>query len=377
MDFNNNFNFDEELFSSLALFYTKGLGYRRCKFLIDHYGSASEAVKNVKNWASHLSIPKDVIDNFLNNSWKEKVNSELKNIKRSKSKVLLLSDPSYPSMLKQIPDPPLLLFYKGNIELLKNPCIAVVGSRVCSKYGRVLAYLISKDLSSYGITVVSGFAVGIDREAHLGAIEETGSSIAVLGCGLDVIYPSKNKDLWDMLKTKGLIITEFPFGTLPESTNFPKRNRIISGLSLGVVVIEAKEKSGSLITAHLGIEQGRTVFAVPSSAYSPYQGTNKLIKQGAVLITSAKDIIEELPFLAKNTLNSLKNQEDSVSDSLNCEEKEVYKLLGQYEKLHIDEISKKLNWSSCKTSEVLLLLELKEIVIQLPGMFYSLKIKTQ
>ncbi len=366
----------DEYWAFLSLIHTKGLGPRRCKSIVDFYGSAQEAVKRVKDWSSDLSLPEDVIRNFLSNSWKEAAKKELVSFQRSNIDVLLYTDPKYPALLKEIPDPPPYLYYIGNLDLLKRPCIAVVGSRTCSKIGKEISFSISKELSSLGICVVSGFALGIDREAHLGALEEKGSSIAVMGCGLDIIYPSRNRDIWSNLKKKGLILSEFPIGTLPEGNNFPKRNRIISGISYGIVVIEAKERSGSLITARLGIEQGRIVFAVPSSVFSTYQGTNKLIREGATLVTSAKEIVEELTFvLNKKDFQNFSDEKCNreFDGDLSKEERMVLNILKEQEKLHIDEISKNLGWPSCKASEILLLLELKGVVVQLPGTFYTLK----
>ncbi len=365
-----------EFYALLSLIHTKGLGPRRCKAIVDFYGSAQKAVEKAKDWKSDLSIPEEIIKNFLSRSWIKSANKEFDLFQRSNINVLLYTDPKYPDLLKEIPDPPPYLYYIGNLDLLKRPCIAVVGSRICSKTGKELSFSISKELSSLGICVVSGFALGIDREAHLGALEEKGSSIAVLGCGLDIIYPARNKDVWLKLKEKGLILTEFSIGTSPEGNNFPRRNRIISGMSYGVVVIEAKERSGSLITARLGIEQGRMVFAVPSSPSSLYQGTNKLIKEGATLITSAKEIVEELAFILnrENSQNpSIEEHDNEIKEDLSTEERMVLNLLKEREKLHIDEISKNLDWPSCKASEILLLLELKGMVVQLPGTFYTLK----
>ncbi len=368
----------EEFIASLSLRHTKGLGYRRCKLLVEYYGSAKKAVINVNRWDNDLSIPKEVVNNFLKGSWKDSAKKELSKVSSLNLKVLLYTDPSYPVLLKEIADPPSYFYYIGNIELLKNPCIAVIGSRICSQYGKEIAYNISKHISALGISVVSGFAVGIDREAHIGGLQSEGKSIAVLGCGLDVIYPARNKDIWERLKREGLIITEFPPGTPPEAKNFPKRNRIISGISLGVLVVEAKKRSGSLITARFAMEQGRLVFAVPGSITSAYQGTNFLIRQGATLVTSVSDILEEIPYLIKDVRRSDMAKQNghvfrAIEKELSDEEREVYLFIKENNKIHIDDLAKKMGWASCKASEILLLLELKGIVVQFPGMYYSLK----
>lgn len=204
----------------------------------------------------------------------------------------------YPKQLRGIYDAPLKLFVLGNKELLKQRSVAIVGSRNATEYGKKVAFKFSKELSEKGINIISGLALGIDTYAHLGTLEQDciGKTIAVLGSGLDIIYPKQNIELAKrIISSGGCIITEYPLGTNPEKLNFPQRNRIISGLAKGVLVVEANEKSGSLITADFALEQGREVFAVPGSIYIPTSvGTNNLIKQGAQLVTSYKDILKEI-----------------------------------------------------------------------------------
>ena len=206
---------------------------------------------------------------------------------------LAQDDKYYPNKLKSIYDPPELLYCLGDIRLLNEPSIAIVGTRNASNYGKRIAYNLSQELSKRGVTIISGLASGIDSYAHEGAFKNVGKTIAVLGSGIDVIYPKENEDLYkSIIKNGGLIVSEFPLGTKPEKDNFPKRNRIISGLSDGVVVVEAKKKSGALITADLALEQGRSVFAVPGNIDSQNsEGTNNLIKEGAVPVTSYLDIL--------------------------------------------------------------------------------------
>lgn len=204
----------------------------------------------------------------------------------------------YPELLKGIYDPPLKLYVLGNKKILKQLNIAIVGSRTATEYGKKIAYQISKDLSNNGINIISGLAIGIDSYAHLGALQSNsiGKTIAVLGSGLDEMYPKQNIELAkQIIKQGGCIITEYPLGTKPEKMHFPQRNRIISGLSKGVLVVEASEKSGSLITADFALEQGREVFAVPGNILnSTSAGTNNLIKQGAKLVTTYEDILVEI-----------------------------------------------------------------------------------
>ena len=204
----------------------------------------------------------------------------------------------YPKVLKNIYDPPLKLYILGNKDILKQKGIAIVGSRNATEYGKKVAFKFARELSEKGINIISGLAVGIDTYAHIGALQEKsmGKTIAVLGSGLDEIYPKQNIELAkQIIKYEGCIISEYPLGTRPQRINFPQRNRIISGLSKGVLIVEAGEKSGSLITADFAIEQGKEVFAIPGNIMNQNSiGTNNLIKQGAKLVTSYKEVLEEL-----------------------------------------------------------------------------------
>ena len=209
--------------------------------------------------------------------------------------VITIADDEYPKSLLNIPDPPLLLFVKGRLELLNVPAFAVVGSRNASAQGIRNAETFSLAVSDSGLCVVSGLAQGIDTAAHTGGLKGSASSIAVVGTGLDKVYPASNRDLAHLLAQSGTIVSEFPLGTPPLASNFPRRNRIISGLALGCLVVEASLRSGSLITARLAVEQGKDVFAIPGSIHSPHaKGCHALIKQGAKLVESANDILEEL-----------------------------------------------------------------------------------
>ncbi|MBR4261382.1 MAG: DNA-processing protein DprA [Clostridia bacterium] len=217
-------------------------------------------------------------------------------MEKNNIKKINVYDEEYPEKLKSIYDKPLVLYAEGNIELLKEKSIAIVGSRECSKYGMNVSEKLSYNLAKENICIISGLAKGIDRYAHIGALRAGGKTIAVLGNGLDTIYPYENKDLYELiLKNNGLIITEYILGTKPNRLNFPARNRIISGLSDGIVVVEAGEKSGALITAEFGMEQGKEVFAVPGNIDSLKSvGTNQLIKDGASIVLDYKDIVDNI-----------------------------------------------------------------------------------
>lgn len=224
----------------------------------------------------------------------DQVEADLEKARSLGVAILPFTDPSYPARLLTIYDFPPLLYVRGELRA-DEACVAVVGSRAASTYGRYTAGRLSRELAMRGVTVVSGLARGIDTAAHQGTLAGKGRTIAVLGCGLDVTYPRENRELLEEITRTGAAITEYPFGTPPSATHFPARNRIISGLSLGVMVVEATEKSGSLITARLALEQGRDVFAVPGSIDAAgSRGTNRLIREGAILVSSVDDILEEI-----------------------------------------------------------------------------------
>lgn len=233
------------------------------------------------------------IKEILDTKHKEKLDEYCKYIAQSGIKVITILDDYYPESLKNIYDKPIILYAKGNIELLKEKCIAIVGARKCSMYGKEIAKHLSYNLSSNNMCIVSGLAIGIDKYAHIGALEAGGNTIAVIGNGLDNIYPYENQGLAKrIVENNGLIISEYVIGTKPNRINFPARNRIISGLSDGIVVVEAKEKSGALITAEFALEQGKEVFAVPGNINSELsKGTNELIKDGANVVIDYKDVI--------------------------------------------------------------------------------------
>jgi DNA processing protein len=289
---------------------------------------------------------------------------ELKKTEDVGVSILTFRDQGYPKNLLQIYDPPPLLYVRGRLDGGDSPMVAMVGSRKGSPYGRAVTKKISKELAAGGVTVVSGMARGIDTCAHLGALESGGKTIAVSGCGIDIIYPPENEKLFFDIIEHGAVISEFPLSTPPEGKNFPKRNRIISGLALGVVIVEATADSGSLITASYALEQGREVFAVPGNiGMATSQGTNALIKQGAKLVESAQDILVEIiPQYEGKT----SHEETPV---LNDEEDGILQLLS-HDPLHIDEISRLSQMEIRRVSTILLELELKGVISQLGGKMF-------
>jgi DNA processing protein len=274
----------------------------------------------------------------------------------------------YPKVLLEIPDPPPFFYVKGSLEAIE-PALAVVGSRRATAYGIMTTKRLAGELAENGVTVVSGMARGVDTAAHRGALDRGGKSVGVLGCGIDVIYPPENRGLFAEMATNGALISEFPMGTLPLAENFPRRNRIISGLSRGVLVVEAAEKSGSLITAEYALEQGREVFAVPGNINSSgSRGANRLIKQGAKLVDTVEDILEEMPRINPPVVKGASN---TPAFSLTPNEAAVYTLLAA-SPLQIDDIIVKSGLTVGDVSAILLRLELKGAVMQLPGKNFAI-----
>lgn len=265
----------------------------------------------------------------------------------------------YPTKLKKIKNPPKKLFLRGNLEVFQNISIAIVGSRDCTSYGFYKAYEFAKELSKEGISVISGLAQGIDTAAHLGAMHQKGKTIAVLGTGFNKVFPEENKILAEsIIKNNGLIISEYELNQERKSENFPKRNRIMSGLSNGVLVVEAKNKSGTLITARYAKEQGKKVFSLPGNVdIINSSGTNELIKNGAILVTDIKDILNEI---------TIKNQEKIKKEEINQEYKKIYDVLTNTP-IHINEICKKTNSSMAEVNPIITMLEIEGLIKRLPN----------
>ena len=274
--------------------------------------------------------------------------------------------PEYPALLHHIPDPPPVLYGLGNTALLKNDCVAVVGSRAATVYGRRTACSLSESLSAASATVVSGLAFGIDTEAHRGALQGCGSTVGVLGCGLDVVYPKQNRPLYEKIGREGLLLSEYPLGTPPEGFRFPARNRIIAGISRAVVVVEAAKKSGSLITAQLGLDFGRDIFAVPGQLDSyKSEGSHWLIQQGAQLVVSADDILAGFHAGWRKA-----GKEDAAASRAEpVMEPEMAMLFDQLDSYPqpLDVVVEKAGLSTARGSELFLFLELEGYIEMLPG----------
>jgi DNA processing protein len=301
----------------------------------------------------------------------ERAGRELEKIRRKAYTLLTLEDPGYPEALKEIYDPPFVLYCAGRTEALTNPAVAIVGSRKPTAYGRMMAERLGDDLGSRGCIVVSGLARGIDSCAHSGALR-SGRTVAVLGSGLDVCYPRENRRLFERIVEGGAVLSEFPLETPPLGHHFPIRNRVISGLSLGLVVVEAAERSGSLISAKFALDQGREVLAVPGSAFSGQsRGANGLLKAGAGLVESWEDVAEALPSpWRENLLAENGKKKENRRDSLDREERRLVDELSPETPVHIDDLAERTGHSIARLLALLLGLELKGWVVQHPGKYF-------
>ena len=284
----------KEYWASLALRHCRGLGARSAARLARYFGSAYAAVQARSQWGE-AGVNKGQAAELATGSWRVTAREEWDRARDISATIVLWTDPDYPTLLRSIIDAPLVFYCRGDLSLLQSPGFAVVGSRKATRHGRSVAEYMSRCLSACGIAIVSGMALGIDRVAHEAALARVGRSIGVLGTGIDVLYPPDNIAAFDAMERHGLLISEFAPGTVPHAGNFPIRNRIISGLSLGVLVVEAAQRSGSLITARLALEQNREVYAVPGPALDAHcLGCQDLVRQGARAVFSAEDVLRDL-----------------------------------------------------------------------------------
>ncbi|MEE9604222.1 MAG: DNA-processing protein DprA [Candidatus Scalindua sp.] len=359
----------DEIEDLLRLNMISGIGTITYRTLIEHLGSARSILNCPKSkLATVPGIGPKIADRIINASKEVDVDKEIKLAEKNNVKIVPFSSEQYPHNLKSIYDPPLVLYIKGDIVKNDTIALAIVGSRRCSYYGQSQAEKFSRQLAQVGFCIVSGMARGIDTNAHLGAIKGKGRTIAVLGCGHGAIYPRENMELSEKIASHGAVISELPMNTPPNSRNFPPRNRIISGLSLGVLIVEATHWSGSTITAKWALEQGKEVFAVPGNIDSSYsRGTNKLIKEGAKLVEEINDIVEELGPLAETIhIKDDKKIEDVRSLTLNSQENKIFTLLSSTPKT-IDEITTKTSLPPSNVASTLMILEVKRLVKQLSG----------
>lgn len=353
---------DKEIKYWLALGRVKGLELFFLKGLFDRFGGPegifSAGRAELGSFSTALA---ENVEAFQEWDWVER---EIELIEEKGARVITYDDHDYPAPLKEICDPPCLLYAKGGGYDASRPAVAVVGTRHPTHYGLKMSEVLARDLSSMGVAVVSGMARGCDTAAHKGALSSGGMTVAVLGTGVDVPYPRENKRLYEEIAEKGLVITELPMSTPPAPYNFPKRNRVISGLSAGVVVVEAPLRSGALMTARLALEYNREVLSVPGQATSyKSAGTNRLLKEGAFLVESAGDVMAALSLVYA----PLKSED---APELNDEERLMWKALGEVP-LHIDAIAQSAGVPVMKASATLMEMELKGLVRQQPGKRFS------
>ena len=362
----------------IALNMIDGIGPVRVRALLERFGEPQAILSAPKNELLQVErVGEEVARNLA--SWREQIDldAEMKRIEQSDVRVVTRDDVEYPKNLREIYDPPLVLYVKGALTERDALAIGVVGSRRTTLYGQEMARKLSFQLARVGVTVVSGLARGIDTAAHKGALQAKGRTVAVIGCGIDIVYPAENKKLADEIVEKGgAVVTEFPLGVQPDRQNFPMRNRIISGWSLGVVVVEANLKSGALITANQAAEQGRQVFAVPGRADSILsRGTNRLIKDGAKLTEDVEDILSEFEYLLpKRAVETAETDADGRGTQpalkLSETEEKVMAHIGN-EEVGIDDIIRASGLTSACVSATLLALEMKRLVKPLPGKQYA------
>ena len=363
----------DEIFYWLALSLTPGVGSTLIKRLVDQFDNPEAVFQApMKELLRIEGLGEKVALEIRKGPLEKAVERELSLLKEVGGAILTLKDDAYPKRLRDIYDPPAVLYVRGELKKEDELAVSIVGSRKTSPYGRWITEKVSQELARHGVTIVSGMARGIDSLAHWGAISAGGRTIAVLGCGVDVIYPSENRNLFRKIIECGAVLSEFRMGSPPEAGHFPKRNRIISGLSLGVVVVEASTKSGSLLTAGYALEQGREVFAVPGNVgFEGSRGTNRLIKDGAKMVESSEDVLEEiLPQWRREEETT--QQVESPGRDLPEEERILYELLGETP-LHIDAIIQESGFEPGTVSSLLLNLELKGFISQWPGKCFSRK----
>ncbi|EPR39350.1 DNA protecting protein DprA [Desulfovibrio sp. X2] len=417
----------DEYRAALALRHTPGIGPKSAKALAAAYGSLVEAARHAGEWPERRLARAPAAKAFAERVWRDAAEEEYASAKRLGLRTLTIAETRYPPLLREIPDPPVLLYVRGDVSLLSAPCVAVVGARMCSRYGLSTARRVCEEMSSFGLCIVSGMAYGIDRQAHLGGLAGVGGSVAVLGSGMDRVYPETNADLYRTLCAKGAVVTEYAPGTLPEARNFPVRNRIIAGLSLGVWVVEAAPGSGSLITARLGMEQGREVFALPGRIDDPtFTGCNELLGQGAHPVADAQSVLgvlryqlahlvdaprlaaaaetppspapspvspsgdlvkppAERPASAQKPPADVADEEQPQQDAVPAADdaqlpapslpdtaRALLDLLSGAGRMHIDAMTRALGLAAGEACGLLVELEVKGLVRQWPGMYYSL-----
>jgi len=367
----------EASLSWLALTMTPGIADRLSARLLREFGSPDGVFRAPLPRLEACNLPAPVAQAIFKKQTFWRAEKEVDAARRIGCKLVNWTEPEYPQTLLQIYDPPVVLYVRGDASILNVPSLAIVGTRRPTVYGTQMAERMWRELAARGLAIVSGLARGVDAIAHMGATAVGGRAIGVLGTGIDVCYPKENKKLYEKVLERGAILSEFPTGWHPAPENFPVRNRIIAGMPIGVVIVEGKQYSGSLITARLAMEFGREVFGVPGNATQEMSfAPNQLIKQGAKLVTNAEDVIEELPTPVRAVLvqaEALEAEQRNllVSDGLSAIERKIYELLSAEEAKPIDDLVETSGLNSSEVLATLFNLEMKGIVRQLPGKQFS------
>ncbi|MFN3761854.1 MAG: DNA-processing protein DprA [Anaerolineae bacterium] len=343
----------------------RGIGPARLRMLIDAFGDVERAWHAPAEMLARVGLDRRSLENLLETRARVDLDRELRRVAAVGAHVITWEDEAYPRLLAEIPDPPPVLYVRGELKPEDAWAVAVVGTRRASTYGREVTRRLVTVLAQSGVTIVSGLARGIDAVAHQTALEAGGRTVAVMGCGIDLVYPPEHRDLARRIAGQGALVTEYPPGTPPEPGNFPPRNRIISGLSLGVLITEAGRDSGALITADYAAEQGRDVFAVPGSILSAgCAGTNRLIQDGAKPVLDAADILQEL------NLTMVAEQKEARQALPTTETEALLLAHLSAEPVHVDDLTRAVGLPVAQVTSTLALMELKGMVRQVGGMKY-------
>ncbi len=361
---------------ALRMFLVRGLGLRSANTLIRHFKTSEAVFDSDRAGVEALGIPPEVADDLFSSKSKERAEAEWAAATELGVKIVDILDCAYPPLLREIFDPPIVLYVKGSKWNSELPQISIVGTRRPTGYGINCAERLAEDLAARGLVVTSGLARGLDAAAHRGALR-SGVTYAVFGSGLDFVYPRENRKLAELVEQNGAVLSEFPLNTPPSPQNFPIRNRIIAGMSLGVVVVEAAEYSGSLITARLALESNREVFAVPGPVTSTRSfGPHALIRQGAKLVSTWQDVVEELPHPVREMVFAplVAQMQAQPAFELSQGEQEIWKALSVQEPVYIDSLLARLPLPASEVYSALLSLETAERIRQLPGKKYIRRI---
>jgi len=345
-----------------------GIGVKRFYQMESLFDTAQELLEAIKNNDSVLSfLGEKVLQGLRSGRMDGYGERRMEALEQQNIQAILHTHEKYPELLQQIFDPPPILYVRGDVALLKSNSLGVVGTRHCTRYGREVARKFACEIAAKGVTIVSGLARGIDSESHIGALEAHGKTIAVLGCGVDIIYPPENMKLFYQIIEQGAVISEYATGVQPVPGNFPARNRIISGLSRGILVVEADDKSGTMFTVNYATEQGRNVYCIPGNITSPTsRGTNRLIKEGCVMALSPEDILEDYGITYKKS-----EGQSELQTQLNLFEQQIVSALYEGE-LNGEELLEKTGMDPAQLNSILTLLELRGIIRQHAGRIFTL-----